>query len=75
MFEPMALERRALDLNSRDLRNFYGCAIHVGVGVGAGDVEVNIIYITFMIRAQYTGFTWYCTRLAYYNNRTYVHST
>ena len=27
----------------------------LGVGVGAGDVEVNISYITFMMKAQYTG--------------------
>ena len=26
------------------------------VGVGAGDVEVDITYITFMMTAQYTGF-------------------
>ena len=33
----------------------YECAIRVEVGVGSGDVEVDIIYITFMMRAQYTG--------------------
>ena len=25
----------------------YGCTIHVGVDVGAGDAEVNVIYISF----------------------------
>ena len=39
----------------RALQNLHGCAFHVGVGVGAGDVEVDITYITFMMRAQYTG--------------------
>ena len=34
----------------------YGCAVHVGVDVGAGDVEVDVIYITFIMRAQYTGY-------------------
>ena len=33
----------------------YGCAVHVGVDVGAGDAEVDVIYITFM-SAQYTGY-------------------
>ena len=27
----------------------------VGVGVGAGDVEVDVLYITFLISVQYTG--------------------
>ena len=25
----------------------YGCTTHVGVDVGAGDAEVNVIYISF----------------------------
>ena len=39
---------------SEALRFGYGCAVHVGVDVGAGDVEVDVIYITFIISAQYT---------------------
>ena len=36
----------------------YGCAVHVGVDVllGAGDAEVDVIYITFIMSAQYTGY-------------------
>ena len=34
----------------------YGCAARVGVDVGAGDIEVDIIYITFIMSAQYTGY-------------------
>ena len=34
----------------------YGCAVHVGVDVGAGDIEVDVIYITFIMSAQYTGY-------------------
>ena len=26
----------------------YGCTVHVGVDVGAGDIEVDEIYISFM---------------------------
>ena len=25
----------------------YGCTVHVGVDLGAGDAEVNVIYISF----------------------------
>ena len=32
----------------------YGCAVHVGVDIGAGDIEVDVIYITFIMSAQYT---------------------
>ena len=32
----------------------YGCAVHVGVDVGAGDAEVDVIYITFIMSTQYT---------------------
>ena len=31
----------------------YGCTDHVGVDVGAGDVEVDVIYITFIMSVQY----------------------
>ena len=41
---------------SEALRFGYGCAVHVGVDVGAGDVEVDVIYITFIMSAQYTGY-------------------
>ena len=34
----------------------YGCAVHVGVSAGAGDAEVDVIYITFIMSAQYTGY-------------------
>ena len=34
----------------------YGCAVHVGVDVGAGDAELDAIYITFIMSAQYTGY-------------------
>ena len=33
----------------------YGCTVHVGVDVGAGDAEVDVICITFIMSAQYTG--------------------
>ena len=32
----------------------YGCTVHVGVEVGASDAEVDVIYITFIMSAQYT---------------------
>ena len=31
----------------------YRCTIHVGVDVGAGDIEVDVIYISFNMRVQY----------------------
>ena len=31
----------------------YRCTAHVGVDVGAGDVEVDVIYITFITSVQY----------------------
>ena len=34
----------------------YGCTVHVGVDVGAGDVEVDVIYITFIMSVQYIGY-------------------
>ena len=33
-----------------------GRAVHVGVAVGAGDVEVDVIYITFIMSVQYIGY-------------------
>ena len=44
---------------SEALRFGHGCAVHVGVDVGAGDEEVDVIYIasiTFVMSAQYTGY-------------------
>ena len=32
------------------------CAVRAGADVGAGDVEVDVIYITFTMSAQYTGY-------------------
>ena len=34
----------------------YGCTVHVGVDVGAGDIEVDVIYISFITSVQYTGY-------------------
>ena len=34
----------------------YGCSVHVGVDVRAEDIEVDVIYITFIMSAQYTGY-------------------
>ena len=34
----------------------YEYAVHVGVDVGAGDIEVDVIFIAFIISAQYTGY-------------------
>ena len=33
----------------------YGCAVHVGVDIGAGGVEVDVTYITFIMSVQYIG--------------------
>ena len=41
---------------SEALRFGHGCAVHVRGDVGAGDVEVDINYITFIMSAQYTGY-------------------
>ena len=41
---------------SEALRFGHGCAVHIGVDVEAGDVEVDVIYITFIMSAQYTGY-------------------
>ena len=31
----------------------YGCTVHVGVDVGAGDIEVDVIYVSFIMSVQY----------------------
>ena len=31
----------------------YGCTVHIGVDVGAGDAEVDVIYIPFIMSVQY----------------------
>ena len=31
----------------------YGCTVHVGVDVGAGDIEVDVIYMSFIMSVQY----------------------
>ena len=41
---------------SGSLRFGYGCAGGVGVDVGGGGVEVDVIYITFIMSAQYIGY-------------------
>ena len=40
---------------SEGLRLGHGFAVHIGVDVGAGDVEVDVIHITFIMSAQCTG--------------------
>ena len=39
--------------NPRALTFGYGCAVHIGVDVGAGDPEVDVIYIIFIMSVQY----------------------
>ena len=34
----------------------YGCTVHVGIDVGAGDAEADVIYITFTMSVQYIGY-------------------
>ena len=34
----------------------YGCTVHVGVDVGAGDAEVDVICISFIMSVQYIGY-------------------
>ena len=34
----------------------FGCVVHVGVDMGAGDAEVDVIYITSIMSAQYIGY-------------------
>ena len=34
----------------------YGCTVHVGADVGAGDAEVDVIYISFIMSVQYIAY-------------------
>ena len=34
----------------------YRCTVYVGVDVGAGDAEVDVIYISFIMSVQYIGY-------------------
>ena len=34
----------------------YECPVHVGVGVRAGDAEVDVVYISFIMSVQYIGY-------------------
>ena len=34
----------------------YGCTVYVGVDVGAGDAEVDVIYLSFIVSVQYIGY-------------------
>ena len=34
----------------------YGCTVHIGVDVGAGDKKVDVICITFIMSVQYIGY-------------------
>ena len=34
----------------------YGCTVYVGVDVEAGDAEVDVIYISFIVSVQYIGY-------------------
>ena len=40
----------------RALTSGYGCTVHVGVDVGAGDAEVDVICISLIMSAQYIGY-------------------
>ena len=31
---------------------------HVGVDVGAGDAEVDVVYISFIVSVQHIGYLW-----------------
>ena len=42
--------------SSRALTFGYRCAVHVGVDVGAGDIEVDVIYISSIMSVQYIGY-------------------
>ena len=41
--------------------------LHVGVDVGAGDAEVDVIYISFIVSVQHIGYLW--TTKQQMNNR------
>ena len=43
-------------LCSRALTFGYGCTVRVGVDVGAGNVEVDVIYKAFIMNVQYIGY-------------------
>ena len=32
--------------------------LHVGIDVGAGDIEVDVIYISFIVSVQHIGYLW-----------------
>ena len=34
----------------------YGYTVHVGVNVGAGDAEVDVIYVSFIMSVHYIGY-------------------
>ena len=34
----------------------YRCTVYVGVDVEAGDVEIDVIYISFIMSVQYIGY-------------------
>ena len=34
----------------------YGCTVHVGIDVGAGGAEVDVIYISFIMSVQHIGY-------------------
>ena len=54
--EYVGMDRWYCCVASEALRFGHGCAVHVEVDVRAGDVEVDVIYITFTMSAQYTGY-------------------
>ena len=43
-------------LQSGPLTFEYGCTVHVGVDVGAGDIEVDVFYISLIMSVQYKGY-------------------
>ena len=48
--------------------------LYVGVNVGAEDVEVDVIYISFIVSVQHIGYLW-TTEQQPDNNSTTVYST
>ena len=48
----------------------YGCTVHVGVDVGAGDIEIDVICITFIMGVQYIGYLVPYKDKALVDNRT-----
>ena len=56
-FRPEGLRNALSVLRSPKALTFgYGCAVNVGVDVGAGDAEIGVIYITFIVSTQSTGY-------------------